>query len=1086
MNIQAMKMMVQSMAIKPCLFLIVLCAGLIAPAIHAQIIPPLGPVFEVDPSIANLQGNDEVVTTAINLQGDYVVVWRNRLPFPDDNKSNIVGRLISGSSGLPIFSTFIISPLVNGIGDGRPEVASALNGSFVVTWSRSAQVGSGIFARQFQVTSNVASPLGAEFMVSNLTTGSGPQVAVDLAGNMVFAWTAQCSVIPFSGTFCAGQYRAYRWNLDEVVPPTFLTPFDFTLPPNSGTQQTITSSPLGIAMAPTNGRFAILWSHDSSSSNTGDPCFNDNFCMRVYDTLNSPVTPGAPLTQRFGAVIAGSRNTLRSIDIAADFTGNFILAAGHSAPPGSGSSENSLRIRRLDSAGEELTPETKVEIIFGGNFNQYDRLKVSAANLNNNIAIVYGRSSHFMKWLPSNFDQEGVLPVPPFQINTATPTFDPFPHVAMALDGNMLVTWWGNGATVNQVPLARRYVPPVEVRINDTSVSEGNPNRATSAFTMQLSKLHPANAPITVNYLTEEGTATATVDYVPVNDNITFGSASLALPLNVQVIDDTDIEDDETYTLRLVSVTNAVITRSTGIGTILNDDTGGVLLAKNAQITEGNSGTQALTFEVTLDEPQGLPVTVSYVTSDLSATAGADYAASFGTLNIPAGFTSAFLSVDVFGDTAFEGDETFRVTLFDSVNATIGPALGNNAGRGTIVSDDLCAAPPSVNLTSASFPVGGGSASINVTDALNCGWTASNTTPWITINSSPNCPIGSPTSCAHGGTGSGDVNYTVAASSELNQRLGDFIVATSTINIEQDGIVCNFSLNPSGANFPASGGAGMVDVIATNPTCPWTAASQNPFVSLTESPNCPLGSTVGCAHGGTGSGQVKYVVEVNENVARLGNINAGQTLFAVNQLGFFFDDFDDGVKSPFWAYGNFGFWTESNSRLIGNVPPPAPELPNAVAVESTIAIARPAFAGCIECVITTKLRFDRFGQGSATIYAWYLDTTTHVALVINEFGNLWELKQIVGGATVATSGPFTKPTLTGVDYTVELAFDGTEIALSIDGDLAVLLPPANGTTPDGTVGYRVEDNTVSFDLIKVVAETDGVALPLDLFANGFE
>lgn len=306
--------------------------------------------------------------------------------------------------------------------------------------------------------------------------------------------------------------------------------------------------------------------------------------------------------------------------------------------------------------------------------------------------------------------------------------------------------------------------------------------------------------------------------------------------------------------------------------------------------------------------------------------------------------------------------------------------------------------------------------------------------------------------------------------------IGTLRVANTDVSVEQDGVTCNFTLDPGTAQYTSLGGNGQVTLLATDAACPWTATSLSPWITLTASPACPPGAPIGCAHGGTGNGTVSYVVDVNENVARTGDINIAQSLFGIDQLGFFFDDFDNGVVSPFWTNDPASGWTEMNSRLIGDF----------ATGETGTTIARPAFAGCIECEISAKLRFDRFSQGSASVLAWYLDEFTHVELEANEFRNQWELRQVVNGVVVASSGVLSRPTVTGVDYTVELVFNGTEIALSIDGDLALLMPPAVGTTPDGTVGFKVTNNLVSFDLVKAVTGTESVALPRDVFADGFE
>ena len=101
-------------------------------------------------------------------------------------------------------------------------------------------------------------------------------------------------------------------------------------------------------------------------------------------------------------------------------------------------------------------------------------------------------------------------------------------------------------------------------------------------------------------------------------------------------------------------------------------------------VTEGNSGTVAAVFTVTVAPIATTPVSVAYATANGTATA-ADYVSTSGTLTIPAGSNSGTITVPVVGDTAVEPNETFTVTLSSPTNATLGQATGT----GTIVNDDI-------------------------------------------------------------------------------------------------------------------------------------------------------------------------------------------------------------------------------------------------------------------------------------------------------------------------------------------------------------------------------------------------------------
>jgi hypothetical protein len=102
-------------------------------------------------------------------------------------------------------------------------------------------------------------------------------------------------------------------------------------------------------------------------------------------------------------------------------------------------------------------------------------------------------------------------------------------------------------------------------------------------------------------------------------------------------------------------------------------DTGPTVSIADTKVVEGESGTPAATFTVSLSSPVGVPVTVDYQTSDGTATlADQDYSETHGTLTIPALATSAIVTVPVSnGDPVSEPDETFFVDLSNAAPVRI-------------------------------------------------------------------------------------------------------------------------------------------------------------------------------------------------------------------------------------------------------------------------------------------------------------------------------------------------------------------------------------------------------------------------------
>jgi hypothetical protein len=136
---------------------------------------------------------------------------------------------------------------------------------------------------------------------------------------------------------------------------------------------------------------------------------------------------------------------------------------------------------------------------------------------------------------------------------------------------------------------------------------------------------------------------------------------------------------------------DAALTRffSSKVSVLLNDGTWSPddpvsVSTRDATMTEGNTGTVNATFTVTLSRATNVDVTVQYATADITATAGSDYTAASGTVTIPAGQTTATVTVAVTGDRIPEPTETFAVNL----TAATGASVIGGRGIGTILDNE--------------------------------------------------------------------------------------------------------------------------------------------------------------------------------------------------------------------------------------------------------------------------------------------------------------------------------------------------------------------------------------------------------------
>ncbi|MEQ9067933.1 MAG: Calx-beta domain-containing protein, partial [Gimesia chilikensis] len=167
------------------------------------------------------------------------------------------------------------------------------------------------------------------------------------------------------------------------------------------------------------------------------------------------------------------------------------------------------------------------------------------------------------------------------------------------------------------------------------------------------------------------------------------------------------VEPDETVTIEIYeasytggSLTEYVqISDDRGVATILNDDglPGSIFRIEDSKVTEGDAGTQTLTFTVTREGGSAgdlnFESTVQFQTSDKTAVSGEDYAATTQTLTFSASPTETrqtmLVEVLIFGDRKTELSETFLATLS---NPTGGSILRGDAAtlqaKGVITNDE--------------------------------------------------------------------------------------------------------------------------------------------------------------------------------------------------------------------------------------------------------------------------------------------------------------------------------------------------------------------------------------------------------------
>jgi len=222
--------------------------------------------------------------------------------------------------------------------------------------------------------------------------------------------------------------------------------------------------------------------------------------------------------------------------------------------------------------------------------------------------------------------------------------------------------------------------PMPTIDVDSPVVGEGD---GTAMFTITVDAA--AAVDVNVDYATSDTSATDGADYTGQSGTATILAGDTSTTVDVPVVDDGTYEGDETFSLDLSNEVNGVLGTASGTGTIQDDDPAPDVDIAPAQVLEGDGGTTPLDLNVYLSNPSAEDISVNYVTSDGTATAGSDYEASSDTLTIPAGDTVGQVEVTVDGDTTYEPNEDLTVTL----SGLVGTAnLITDHATGTIRNDD--------------------------------------------------------------------------------------------------------------------------------------------------------------------------------------------------------------------------------------------------------------------------------------------------------------------------------------------------------------------------------------------------------------
>jgi chitinase len=199
------------------------------------------------------------------------------------------------------------------------------------------------------------------------------------------------------------------------------------------------------------------------------------------------------------------------------------------------------------------------------------------------------------------------------------------------------------------------------------------------------------NHKVSVSYRTKDGTAVAGADYTATTGRVTFPKGAKARNVVIPILQDSVVEGNETFKVRLFDPARASILDRTGIVTIVDDDLAPPYVPPTMSVADATAVEGSpLSFVVSLSKAAEGAVTFDYATSDDTAKAPGDYTAvTAGKGTIAAGATSTTITVQTTQDTTPESTEAMKLTLTNPSGATI----SDGQAVGTITDNDPVTLP---------------------------------------------------------------------------------------------------------------------------------------------------------------------------------------------------------------------------------------------------------------------------------------------------------------------------------------------------------------------------------------------------------
>ncbi len=253
----------------------------------------------------------------------------------------------------------------------------------------------------------------------------------------------------------------------------------------------------------------------------------------------------------------------------------------------------------------------------------------------------------------------------------------------------------GDGVATVDIGAFEAQKPPNSptISIEATFANKNELDNQPQFFFFTVTREGEAIGPITVDY-SVSGDGANPADFADFGGAFPAGTLSLAefemsKAIRIAVNGDAMFEPDETFVVTLGNATNAEIGTASALATILNDDPSILSIFETSSTQrEGDSTTTNFSFTVNRTGDQSNSASVNFQTQGAGSSPANedDFGGAFpdGSIEFASGEASKVINIAVSGDTEYEPDELFIITL----SGANGASLGKTTAIGSIRNDD--------------------------------------------------------------------------------------------------------------------------------------------------------------------------------------------------------------------------------------------------------------------------------------------------------------------------------------------------------------------------------------------------------------